>query len=64
MKILCKIGIHKWQPTENNIFTETVCLFRTYLQCKKCGKWGKLVFFKDGLNEKSYLKASISNNKD
>ena len=45
--IFCKLGFHKWWPDNSNITTPDKIIYRTFLRCKRCGKWGKLTFFKE-----------------
>lgn len=47
MKILCWIGFHDEWPEINNIYFPHKVIFRTYMKCKRCGKWGVPVFFKE-----------------
>lgn len=46
-KILCFLGLHDYWPVDRNVFELTRVLFRTYMQCKQCGKYGKLTFFRE-----------------
>lgn len=43
--LLCIIGLHRWWPEDKNYFTATEAVFRTYMRCRRCRKWGKNVFF-------------------
>ena len=45
MNFFCKIGLHRWWPEINNIFTEYEVVYRTYMRCTRCKKWGKNIFF-------------------
>jgi len=45
-KILCFLGLHKWIEKQNNI-TGIELIFRTFLRCKRCKKWGKLIYYKE-----------------
>lgn len=46
-KILCRLGFHDWWPEDRNVFEPMRVLYRTYMKCKRCDKYGKLTFFKE-----------------
>jgi len=43
-KIKCLLGFHNWKSVRSNIYEEKYVLFRTYMICTRCKKWGKLKF--------------------
>jgi hypothetical protein len=47
-KIVCKLGFHKWKEKQSNLedgFGPVI--YRTYLRCKRCKKWGKLIYYSE-----------------
>lgn len=44
--LFCKLGFHKWWPIDDNTFNEFEIVYKTTLQCVKCGKKGKTTFHK------------------
>lgn len=46
MKLLCFFGFHKWWPKTENYFNPYEAVFRTFMYCDRCKKYGKMVYFK------------------
>lgn len=45
-KIFCFIGIHQWIYVDRDLDTPLEKIERTYQQCEKCRRYGKLIHYK------------------
>lgn len=47
MNLLCKIGLHRDWPEDTNVVEWNRVIYRTFMRCTRCRRWGRNTFFEE-----------------